>query len=93
MSPENENHWHLDKKVPVSLIFAILVQTAGAFWFASDISNRVSHLEETNSVRLTGIENTRNMNRVVTERVIRLEVTLQNTNKLLEEIKHEMRKR
>lgn len=37
--------WHLDKRVPLALIITIIGQTAGAFWWASNISSRVTTLE------------------------------------------------
>jgi hypothetical protein len=37
--------WHLDKKVPVALIFAIAMQTAGAIWWASAVNSRIAALE------------------------------------------------
>jgi hypothetical protein len=30
-----QQQWHIDRAVPLVLIFGILVQTAGAFWWAS----------------------------------------------------------
>lgn len=39
---EPDKQWHLDKRVPVALIFALLVQTAGAFWWAASIQERVN---------------------------------------------------
>ena len=35
--------WHLDKRVPVSLILAIIIQTVGFVWFLSDLDNRVDN--------------------------------------------------
>lgn len=40
--PEN---WHLDKRVPLALIFTIFIQTAGLVWWASSLSERVHTLE------------------------------------------------
>lgn len=37
----NDNAWHLDKRVPISLIFALLLQTAGMVWWAASLSSRV----------------------------------------------------
>ena len=42
--PETES-WHLDKRVPIALIFAIAVQTGGALWWAAQIQSRVSGAE------------------------------------------------
>lgn len=37
--------WHLDKRIPLALIGAILIQTGAAFWWASSINERVASLE------------------------------------------------
>jgi Tfp pilus assembly protein PilO len=39
--------WHLDKRVPVALLLAIVIQTFGVGWWAASISERVSSLEST----------------------------------------------
>ena len=45
-SGESEiSYWHLDKRVPIALIFAIVMQTGAAFWWASSISSRVEQIE------------------------------------------------
>lgn len=40
-----DNQWHLDKKVPISLIVTITLQFAAGVWFASKLDARVSNLE------------------------------------------------
>jgi TolA-binding protein len=37
----SDTSWHLDKRVPISLILALLVQTAGMVWWAASLSGRV----------------------------------------------------
>ena len=37
--------WHLDKRVPVAIIFALLVQSAGVVWWASNIASRQGQVE------------------------------------------------
>ena len=37
--------WHLDKKVPLALMVAIVAQTVGAVWWAASLSQRVNDLE------------------------------------------------
>ena len=57
-----EREWHLDKKVPIALILAICVQTAGIIWFAAGLFYRVEALEKHQSAtfpqadRLTRVE-------------------------------------
>jgi hypothetical protein len=40
------SHWSLDKKVPITLIIAILGQSAALGWFAASITERVNALEQ-----------------------------------------------
>lgn len=59
---DDDSKWHLDKRVPISLIAAILIQTGGFFWWAATTSEKVSVLKERldaiapNSDRLTRVE-------------------------------------
>ena len=43
--PDKEGQWHLDKKVPLSLIFAMLVQAAMVIWAIADIKKDVEVLK------------------------------------------------
>ena len=57
--PQDMGAWHLDKRVPVALIFAIIIQTGTAVWWVGNLSNRVSNAVETNTRqdnRLSAIE-------------------------------------
>jgi hypothetical protein len=44
MTPQKES-WHLDKKVPLSLIFAMLIQAAMVIWAVADIKKDVEILK------------------------------------------------
>ena len=48
--PEQPEPWHLDKKVPISLILAILGQTAAASWFMAGLNSQVEQLR-TNAIQ------------------------------------------
>lgn len=37
----DHDHWHLDKRVPISLIAAILLQTAAFGWMLATINSKV----------------------------------------------------
>jgi hypothetical protein len=37
--------WHLDKRVPIAMIAALLFQTAGLVWWAAKLDGRVGELE------------------------------------------------
>jgi hypothetical protein len=42
---DDDQQWHLDRKVPLALIFTIIAQTIVAAWAASNIWTRVGELE------------------------------------------------
>ena len=46
--PEGDNGfgWHLDKRVPIALIAALVMQTVGTVWWASGLNTRVAQLEQ-----------------------------------------------
>lgn len=37
--------WHLDKKVPVSIIIALILHFSGGVWWLSRLEARTAHLE------------------------------------------------
>ena len=57
--------WHLDKRVPIAIIAAIAIQSAGFVWWMAKLDARVAALEEARSAS-TGQEG----------RIIRLETRL-----------------
>ena len=50
---DQDTEWHLDKKVPLSLIFAMLVQAAMVIWAIADIKKDVEVLK---SVQITQLD-------------------------------------
>lgn len=61
----NDDHdWHLDKKVPITLIAAIMVQTFGFGVWAESLSARLDNLERQNpsvAAELSKLETAREM--------------------------------
>ncbi len=49
-------HWVIDRRVPVTLIFILFVQTIGLAWWASNITTRVADLEGRSSAAQAVIE-------------------------------------
>jgi hypothetical protein len=72
--------WHLDKKVPISLIFAILGQAAMVIWAIADIKKDVElikHDIDSLHARDTGIEaQTREYIRTINEQLTRVDTKL-----------------
>lgn len=46
--PERPEHWRVDRHIPVALICTLILQTAGAVWWASQLQSRVTELERVN---------------------------------------------
>ena len=50
MGAKDENDigagWHLDKRVPIAIIVAIMIQTAGYVWWTAKLDARVAALED-----------------------------------------------
>jgi 5-bromo-4-chloroindolyl phosphate hydrolysis protein len=65
MSEPENNGWHLDRKVPIVLIFAIILQTAGIIWWAATLSVRLDVLESQFEARSS-----------IPERITRMETKL-----------------
>lgn len=45
MADDDDKAWHLDKRVPIALIFTLLVQTGSIVWWARGLDARVAVLE------------------------------------------------
>jgi hypothetical protein len=78
--PEDSN-WHLDKKVPIALILAIIMQTGGIVWWGATASERLNALERKADAAATQ-----------PERLARVETKLESVQDGIAEIKSILRK-
>lgn len=75
---QHDNRWHLDKRVPLALIFAILLQTVVVVSWLSTLGERVNQLERDRAAtapqadRLTRVEVKIESIQAATERIERL---------------------
>lgn len=46
-----DDRWHLDKKVPIALIVALIMQAATTVWFGSKLDSRIAMLEDSRLVQ------------------------------------------
>lgn len=76
---QRQRGWHVDRTIPLALVFMLFVQTAGALWWASNVTSRVQAAEVSLS-SLAQDSNHRN------EQVTRLEVLIDVTGKKLDQI-------
>lgn len=69
----NPEHWTLDRKVPVAIIFAMIVQVLGYVWFAAKQDARLDDLDRRTGRTETQITQMDREARLVGDRLIRLE--------------------
>lgn len=41
----NDDQWHLDKKVPVTILIALSMNTIAGVWWASKVESRIERVE------------------------------------------------
>ena len=66
-SDPDDNQWHLDRRIPIAIVAAIVVQTASIMFWVGSIDTRVSMLERSQAANMD-----------VRERVIRMEEQLKH---------------
>lgn len=42
---KDEDGWHLEKKVPISIIFALAINSCAGVWWASRVESRIERIE------------------------------------------------
>lgn len=70
----SDNHWHLDKRVPIALIATLTLQTCGIIWWAAGINAQV----QANTLAIAEQSDTR-------ERLVRIETILERMERRLED--------
>jgi hypothetical protein len=45
VAPAPDNTWHLDRRVPIALIGAVVLQTLGVAWWAAGVTFRLDDHE------------------------------------------------
>lgn len=43
---DSDARWHLDKRVPIAMLLALIAQTGTGFWWAATTSERINNLEK-----------------------------------------------
>lgn len=55
---EDLKAWHLDKRVPVAIIFSLILQSAAIVWWASGVTSRLETVERAQGII---VENQKNI--------------------------------
>ena len=84
--PQILQHWHLDKKVPIALIFAIFLQAVAVVWWGSGINASIDeHARALQSLHAAEQVRIRD-ERVLEGRLSRMEAQLSSINSSLARI-------
>lgn len=87
MSEEEQNDWHLDKKVPLSLIFTILLQTIAVVWFGAKMDSRVETLERSDLRHEKDIEKFSQYHEESRDRMSRIETGVARIESKLDQVR------
>lgn len=83
-------HWHLDKRVPISLIMTLVIQTVAVIWFFSTLSHRVD--ANALAIKAVTLSATRQDQRVRTNTnaISSISATLRNIERTTERIEKKL---
>ena len=85
-----DRQWHLDKRVPVALLFGLMVQGGAGVWWASGANERLSQIErrlEGFATRGEARDNTVNQQgQTIAVLLSRIDDTNRNLDRLREEV-------
>lgn len=93
MADDADRSWHLDKRVPIALIVAMLAQIGTFVWFASGLSHRVDTLERDAVTTRAVIDRDASLRIPQADRLTRVEVKLETIQEGITEIKRVIQQR
>lgn len=82
MNQQNDNNWHLDKKVPIAMIVAILGQAVFFVWMVAKFDSRLEALERQMIISAPH-----------SDRITRMEVQVQNIERGVKRIEDVLQSR
>jgi ABC-type molybdate transport system ATPase subunit len=86
VSQKEDSNWHLDKKVPISLILALFFQTVVGVMYVQSIANTSNQSAKDILVLQGRIQATENKAVILQESLIRLEEQSRAQTRILEKI-------
>jgi uncharacterized coiled-coil protein SlyX len=86
MTEPAKEPWHLDRKVPLALILALLLQTAGMVWWAASLSSKVAEHTADIGALQANVSHMNNEAGRIREVLARLDERLAAQNELLRRV-------
>ena len=85
-----DNSWHLDKRVPITLIFTLIVQSSVGVWWAAGLTERMGQIERRQTAQGVRSEQADETLAEQSRRIAVLSEALANTNRNLERVNGEI---
>ena len=92
MSLPTENHWTFDKRVPLALVFTIVVQTGCFVWWAATASASLAQVVKDTVALSERVARVEMIGPPLSERLIRVETILSTQQDVLQQILSEVRR-
>lgn len=89
--PADDHRWHLDRKVPIAIIVAIVGQTVAATWWAASLAAKVDMIETRVTKTEVRAERAEIDARALSEKLIRIEEASKLTLEQVREINYRLR--
>lgn len=91
--PGDDSRWHLDKKVPIALILALVGQTFAFGWWASAQSARIDMLEKEGARLERRVDTQERVTTNASDRLIRVEEKISAILELTRQLADQARQR
>lgn len=78
--------WHLDKKIPITIIVTLILQLVGFGWIASKLDSRIESLEKADTRHERSLETQTAASDDAKARIIRIEEGMRHTLEALARI-------
>jgi hypothetical protein len=79
-------HWSLDKRVPITIIATLLLQTGGIIYGAAKMRSDVDETQR----RISALEGKEEKNSVLSERVVRVEAMVEGVKNTVDRIERKI---
>lgn len=83
--------WHLDKRIPITLIITIIIQTMGVTWWASNVEARVSEQQAKFGFLADYMQRQNENDKQVTATLARLDERVKQQGEVLASIDRKMK--
>jgi hypothetical protein len=84
--------WHLDKRVPISLIIMIMVQSASAIWWASSVEAKIIEQQKASDIMTAYITKQTDNDKRTIEILARLDERVRQQSEMLATIDRKVNK-